>query len=75
MLIATEIMRTEDKHSNRETLHGGGGGGSYFVLSFENGPDFFGQDCSTTECLVPVFVLRCHKDLFNLTLCLKTTQQ
>ena len=46
MMIATKIIRTVDKHSNRKTLHGGGEGGGYFVLSFENCPDIFGRDCS-----------------------------
>ena len=46
MLKATEIIRTVHKLSNMTTLHGGGGGGRYFVLSFGNCPNIFGQDCS-----------------------------
>ena len=45
MLKATKINRTVHKHSNLTTLHGGGGVGRYFVLSFGICLDIFGQDC------------------------------
>ena len=47
MLIATEIILKTHQHDNTAWGLRGGGGGEYFMLSFGNDPNIFGQECSS----------------------------